>query len=65
MTNPDGVITGNYRCSLAGLDLNRVWQEPTEDVQPTILGLKRMIKRFQEERPVSACTCLQALAEWG
>jgi murein tripeptide amidase MpaA len=23
MMNPDGVIVGNYRCSLAGLDLNR------------------------------------------
>ena len=25
MLNPDGVINGNYRCSLAGVDLNRVW----------------------------------------
>ncbi len=23
MLNPDGVIVGNYRCSLSGLDLNR------------------------------------------
>ena len=23
MINPDGVISGNYRCSLSGLDLNR------------------------------------------
>jgi len=23
MLNPDGVIVGNYRCSLTGLDLNR------------------------------------------
>jgi len=23
MLNPDGVIVGNYRCSLAGHDLNR------------------------------------------
>ena len=23
MLNPDGVIVGNYRCSLAGTDLNR------------------------------------------
>ena len=23
MLNPDGVIVGNYRCSLAALDLNR------------------------------------------
>jgi murein tripeptide amidase MpaA len=23
MLNPDGVICGNYRCNLAGVDLNR------------------------------------------
>lgn len=25
MLNPDGVIHGNYRCSLSGHDLNRKW----------------------------------------
>jgi murein tripeptide amidase MpaA len=25
MVNPDGVIHGNYRTNLAGVDLNRVW----------------------------------------
>lgn len=25
MLNPDGVIFGNYRCSLLGCDLNRQW----------------------------------------
>lgn len=25
MVNVDGVIYGNYRCSLSGFDLNRVW----------------------------------------
>ncbi len=29
MMNPDGVIHGNYRCSLAGLDLNRQWEHPS------------------------------------
>lgn len=28
MLNPDGVINGNYRCSLAGCDLNRMWKSP-------------------------------------
>jgi murein tripeptide amidase MpaA len=28
MLNPDGVINGNYRCSLAGADLNRRWKTP-------------------------------------
>ena len=26
MLNPDGVISGNYRCSLLGVDLNRRWK---------------------------------------
>lgn len=28
MLNPDGVIHGNYRCSLSGNDLNRKWKNP-------------------------------------
>ena len=28
MINVDGVILGNYRCSLAGVDLNRKWKKP-------------------------------------
>ena len=34
MMNPDGVIHGNYRCSLSGRDLNRRWQEPNKDLFP-------------------------------
>ena len=29
MLNPDGVVVGNYRTSLAGLDLNRVYKKPS------------------------------------
>ena len=28
MLNPDGVIIGNYRCNLSGLDLNRQYTNP-------------------------------------
>jgi murein tripeptide amidase MpaA len=27
MLNPDGVIHGNYRCDLSGMDLNRRWRK--------------------------------------
>lgn len=30
MVNPDGVIHGNYRCDLAGADLNRRWKKPNK-----------------------------------
>jgi murein tripeptide amidase MpaA len=36
MLNPDGVINGNYRCSLAGCDLNRRWKFPNKNLHPTI-----------------------------
>ena len=52
MLNPDGVIWGNYRCSLARVDLNRVWHDPCRRRHPTIWHTKEMIRRFVAERPV-------------
>ncbi|KAL0218314.1 hypothetical protein RCL1_009162 [Eukaryota sp. TZLM3-RCL] len=52
MLNPDGVIVGNYRCHLAGHDLNRHWTEPSKKLNPTIFHAKQMIKRFCEDREV-------------
>jgi len=46
MLNPDGVILGNYRCSVTGVDLNRQWAEPSETSHPTIFHLKRLMKGF-------------------
>jgi cytosolic carboxypeptidase protein 2/3 len=40
MLNPDGVINGNYRCSLAGCDLNRRWKAPSKVLHPTIYYTK-------------------------
>jgi len=40
MLNPDGVINGNYRCSLAGCDLNRRWKYPNKHLHPTIYHTK-------------------------
>ncbi len=36
MLNPDGVINGNYRCNLAGNDLNRRYKKPSRYLHPTI-----------------------------
>lgn len=46
MLNPDGVINGNYRCSLAGCDLNRNWDNPLETLHPTIFNSKKLIKHM-------------------
>ena len=53
MLNPDGVIVGNARCSLAGHDLNRVYSHPNIEVSPTVHSLKSLIKGCQEEHQVA------------
>jgi murein tripeptide amidase MpaA len=48
MLNPDGVVNGNYRTSLAGADLNRRWDHPHPSLHPTIHAAKAMIEvRFE------------------
>lgn len=44
MLNPDGVIYGNYRSSILGVDLNRRWRNPSKYLHPTIYHTKSYIK---------------------
>merc|ERR1712232_888028 len=46
MLNPDGVIVGNYRCSLVGHDLNRQWDEPSRKLHPTVFFAKSMCRHL-------------------
>jgi len=49
MMNPDGVINGNYRCSLIGKDLNRMWDKPPSIMAaqtPEVFSLKRLMKHL-------------------
>ena len=48
MLNIDGVVEGNQRCSLASVDLNRCWLEPSPQMQPTIYHTKQMMKQIIE-----------------
>ena len=50
MLNPDGVINGNYRCSLAGCDLNRRWKAPSKVLHPCIYYTKQLLQQFSKER---------------
>lgn len=52
MLNPDGVIYGNYRCSLLGCDLNRKWLQPNKFLHPTIFYTKQLIRFTHWERRV-------------
>lgn len=44
--NPDGVINGNYRCGLAGMDLNRTWDKPDRALNPTIFHTRALLQRL-------------------
>jgi hypothetical protein len=46
--NPDGVVCGNYRNSIAGVDLNRQWISPDIDFQPEVYFMKQLLKNFTE-----------------
>ena len=52
MLNPDGVVYGNYRCSLLGVDLNRRWTKPNKLLHPTIYYAKKLLQAFTEENEV-------------
>uniref|UniRef100_A0A4W3GLS8 Peptidase M14 domain-containing protein n=1 Tax=Callorhinchus milii TaxID=7868 RepID=A0A4W3GLS8_CALMI len=45
MLNPDGVIVGNYRCSLTGRDLNRNYRTVLRDAFPSVWHTRNMVKR--------------------
>ena len=53
MLNPDGVVYGNYRCSLIGCDLNRKWKSPDRIFQPTIYYAKKIIRSMTEDRELA------------
>ncbi|CAJ0944600.1 unnamed protein product, partial [Mesorhabditis belari] len=48
MLNPDGVINGSHRCSLAGVDLNRVWDRPSKSRHPEIYHAKGLVQYMVE-----------------
>ncbi|XP_066523257.1 cytosolic carboxypeptidase 2 isoform X2 [Hoplias malabaricus] len=52
MLNPDGVVVGNYRCSLAGCDLNRYYRTPLRNTFPCVWYTRNMVKRLLAEREV-------------
>jgi hypothetical protein len=56
MLNPDGVIYGNYRSSLLGVDLNRRWINPSKILHPTIYYTKQLVKMMDIDRTVELFT---------
>lgn len=58
MINVDGVVYGNSRCSLSGIDLNRAWKQPDPTLFPEVLAIKKMVEVFHQEHPVVLFTDL-------
>ncbi|CAI5664746.1 unnamed protein product [Oreochromis niloticus] len=52
MLNPDGVVVGNYRCSLAGRDLNRNYRTLLRDSFPSVWHTRNMVEKLLAERDV-------------
>ncbi|XP_078113711.1 cytosolic carboxypeptidase 2 [Sander vitreus] len=52
MLNPDGVVVGNYRCSLAGRDLNRYYKTLLRDSFPCVWHTRNMVERLMAETDV-------------
>lgn len=44
MVNVDGVVIGNARSSLVGLDLNRRWTDPSPIIHPEIYYVKEELR---------------------
>jgi Zinc carboxypeptidase len=53
MINPDGVVNGNYRCSLAGVDLNRVWESATLSSHPEVFTCRKFLFKLKEEGDIA------------
>jgi len=49
MINPDGVILGNSRSSLSGVDLNRRWCNPNATMHPELYFLKKNMEATQAQ----------------
>ncbi|KAF7663631.1 hypothetical protein LDENG_00205750 [Lucifuga dentata] len=52
MLNPDGVVVGNYRCSLAGRDLNRNYRTLLKDSFPCVWHTRNMVERLMAKTDV-------------
>ncbi len=55
MLNVDGVIYGNFRCDLAGNDLNRCWKNPWESLEPQIYHIKKEIEKLSKNDSIAMC----------
>jgi len=49
MVNPDGVVAGNFRTSLCGRDLNRMFRTSEDMLIPEVKGIKNLVSKLRQE----------------
>ncbi len=49
MMNPDGVVAGNFRTSLCGRDLNRMFKSDETYLIPEVVALKSLVAQLKSE----------------
>lgn len=55
MINVDGVIYGNFRCDITGVDLNRRWKETSKVFYPQIYHIKKKITEYHKRYKIDLC----------
>jgi hypothetical protein len=48
--NLDGVILGNYRCTLAGADPNRRWDTHSRELFPELMAIKKLAQDLSKDK---------------
>ncbi|KAG7213224.1 hypothetical protein KM043_002534 [Ampulex compressa] len=61
MLNPDGVARGHYRMDTMGVNLNRVYLNPSEKDHPTIYAARKLIKYYHGTYELPEETCDERL----
>jgi murein tripeptide amidase MpaA len=49
MVNPDGVHRGNFRTDQNGINLNRVYGNPSSMDHPTVYAIKRLFVHYAKK----------------
>ena len=55
MINVDGVIYGNFRCDLAGYDINRCWKNPIQALHPQIIEIFNELNQLNNGKGIELC----------
>jgi hypothetical protein len=55
MINIDGVIYGNSRCDITGMDMNRRWKNPSKVFHPQLVNIKKKIESYSRKYEIVGC----------